>query len=265
MLNQLLKPVLEALPENNRLERIWILAKFDFKKRYYDNGLGILWALLNPLFQLVIYYLVFTYILGNKVPNFALYLFSGLLIWMFFSQGTRKGITVLKTKRYLIENINFKKLDLFYAATFSALFGFLFNFMAYLIISLVMGIPFSFSLIYVPVLITNLFLLILAISILLGTINIYLKDINHVWDIVILAGFWSTPIIYDQQLVIDKFPLLLYLNPVAGIMVNTRNTALYGREPDYYLMIYGIVFTLVFLGLSIILFKKFSAKAAEKL
>ncbi|MFK7934051.1 MAG: hypothetical protein AB8G22_11130, partial [Saprospiraceae bacterium] len=58
--NKVLRPVLEAIPANNRLERIWILAKVDFKKRYYHSSLGLVWALLNPIFQLSVYYTVFT-------------------------------------------------------------------------------------------------------------------------------------------------------------------------------------------------------------
>lgn len=265
MLNQILSPILERLPENNRLERIWKLAQVDFQRRYYDNSLGLVWALINPLFQVVVYYLAFTILLDNKMENYALYLFSGLLFWMFFTEGTNKGLNILKQKRYLIENIQFNKLDLFYSAILSVLMGFLFNISAYLIISLISGIPIYWQIIFLPILIANIFLLALAVSILLSTLNIYIKDIVHLWAMVILAGFWATPIFIPVSAFVDKLEFILYLNPVAGIIINAREILLYGNLPNSIFLIWGLVYTLLLYGLAIFLFNRFSHKAAEKI
>ena len=113
MISKILKPLIQYLPENNRLERIWILAKFDFKSRYYYHQLGILWALIKPFFEFLVYYLVFTIVFKSDIPNYALYLFLGIILWNFFEEGTNKGITVLPQRIYLIENIAFNKSDLF--------------------------------------------------------------------------------------------------------------------------------------------------------
>lgn len=267
-LNRVLSPILSRLPENNRLERIWKLAQVDFKRRYYDSGLGLVWALLNPLFRVTIYFFVFTYIMERSrggIDNFALYIFNGLLFWLFFVEGSMKGLNILKQKRYLIENIQFEKIDLYLSATLSVFMGFLFNVCAYLIISLTLGrVPIFIEILYFPILVINIFLLVLAVSVMLSTINIYIKDITHIWAMVTLAGFWATPIFFPIELYY-KYKFILFVNPVAGIVINSRNCLLFGTSPDYILMLWDIVYTFFLLMMATFLFQKYNHKAAEKL
>ena len=73
----MLEKIIDWIPENNRLERIWLMAKFDFVTRYYGSFLGLFWALLKPLFQLMVYYVIFTVVFTTKTENFLLFLFVG--------------------------------------------------------------------------------------------------------------------------------------------------------------------------------------------
>ena len=104
MLNKIAGPIVKRLPISSRLERIWKLAQTEFKKRYYNDRLGLLWALMNPLFQVAVFYWVFTYIfnrVSEGIPNFALFLFGGIIAWQAFVETTKKCMKVLSTKRYL--------------------------------------------------------------------------------------------------------------------------------------------------------------------
>ncbi|PJA97946.1 MAG: hypothetical protein CO128_09900, partial [Ignavibacteriales bacterium CG_4_9_14_3_um_filter_30_11] len=92
MLKKIINYIVKYLPESNKIERIWILAKSNFRKRYYGSSLGIIWALINPLFLLVIYYFIFNVIFNNQIENFILYMFSGFLIWMFFEEASKEGL-----------------------------------------------------------------------------------------------------------------------------------------------------------------------------
>ncbi len=255
----------KLLSNNNRLERIWLLAKIDFKKRYYDHGLGVLWALINPLFKLAVYYFVFTHIMTSRVPSFALYLFSGLITWLFFAQGSRKGINLLKNKKYLIESIQFEQLDLFLSGTLSVFLAFLFNLSAYFVIHFLYQVPLQPYMLYLLILILNTFVLVLGASILLATINIYIRDIEHAWDMVTLAGFWLTPIIYPKEALLDNFYFLAFINPMTGIVINFRETVLYGQPPLYNLFFYDIMYGIVLLVVAVFLYKKYAHKAVEKL
>ncbi len=265
MLNQLLKPVLERLPENNWLERLWILAKVDFWKRYYNSRLGVVWAFINPLMRFVIYFFFFTYIYENRIPEFGFYLFSGLIFWMFFSEGTVGAINVYNSKRYLLESIQINKFDLNLASAFSSLFGFLFNFTAYFLIQIAFGPPITWNALFIPILMINMFIIILGLGALLATLNIYLKDIAHVWDIVMLAGFFTHPIFFTIEMIEGVIPIAKYLSPMVGILFNSREVLVYGRLPDMGLLVYDLLYALVIVGIGIFVSRKYSHKVLEKI
>jgi len=249
---------------NNRLERIYLIAKNDFIKRYYGTSLGIVWAFIHPLFEFLIYYFVFTLIFPNNIENFALHLFSSLLIWKFFCESTKQGITILNDYNYLIANVQIQKLDLFWGTLLSKLFALSFNFTVYFIMSLFCNIGYSINALLFPIIIFNLCILILAISLLLSVLNIYFRDIIHLWDMLMLLLFWASPIFYGKE-VYQKIKAILYINPLAGILINFREAVLYQNFPDLNLMLYNWVYAIILLVFSLIIFKKFSHKALELL
>ena len=263
MLNSLLKPILTRLPENNQLERIWILAKTDFIERYYGTKLGVFWALLNPFFQLVVYYVVFTLLFSVEIPNFALYLFSGLILMMFFSESTTKGLGLLSKHKSILQNIIIRKTDLYYAAIISNLMGFTFNLLTYLVFSIFFNVEYTWYVLYVPIIIINVSIFILAIQLILGIIHVYFRDINHLWDMMLLVLFWGSPVFYSKEVILNKLPALLYVNPLAGILVNLRETLLYGNPPDFQLLILNFIVAIVLYLLALLIFKKFADKAIE--
>lgn len=265
MINYLIKPFEKHLPENNRLERIWKLAQVDFKKRYYNDYFGLIWALINPLFRMAIYYFVFTQIFTRRIENYHLYLFSGLIFWMFFAESTKRGMSTLLTKRYLIENIVFNRLDLFYSLSLSVIFGLLFNLIAYLGMSLFSGVMFSWTIFYLPIMLFLAYLVSVSFGLILSTLNIYFKDINHLWDMILLAGFWITPIFFRGEEILERAPVLLYANPMSGIIINARRVILYGQQPDWTLLLISSAYALALFIVGRFFFLKYSHKAAEKL
>src|SRR5687767_1665844 len=96
-----LKIVNDWFKKTNKLERLWLLAKIEFKLRYYENKLGLLWALLKPIMDICIYYIVFQVVLQQNIPAFASYLFIGLILWNFFIESTSGTVALLHTKKYL--------------------------------------------------------------------------------------------------------------------------------------------------------------------
>jgi len=265
MINTLIKPFERYLPENNRLERIWKLAQVDFKKRYYNDYFGLVWALINPLFRMAIYYFVFTQIFTRKIENYHLYLFSGLILWMYFAESSKRGLSTLLTKRYLIENIVFNRLDLFYSLSMSVMFGLLFNLVAYVGMSLFSSVFFSWTVFLLPIMLLQAYLVSVSFGLILSTLNIYFKDINHLWDMVLLAGFWVTPIFFRGEEILERAPVLLYANPMSGIIINVRKVLLYSELPDWNLLLISTVYAISLYIIGRFFFLKYSHKAAEKL
>ena len=253
----------EWLPENNRLERIWKLAHVEFKKRYYNDRLGLLWALLNPLFQMSIYFLVFKYIFKSEEENFGLFLFCGLIIWMAFQECTVQGMHLLNTKRFLIENIQFNQLDLFFSHTLSVFIGLGFNTIVFIGLSLLADLPINWTILLLPLLFLNLFFIATGTSIILATLKIYIRDVVHVWAIFLLLGFWGSGIFYSGERLREVFAPLFYSNPFVGIIMNIRAIIMKGAQPDWYLLWINLSTGVLILVVGIILFRKFSHKFLE--
>ena len=265
MINEIFGFVLRRLPENNRLERIWKLAQVDFKKRYYNDKLGLVWALLNPLFKITIYYFVFSFVFKISIENYAIFLFAGLLVWMAFTEAATKGLSLIQSKKYLIENIQFNHFDLYISLTLSVFLGFTFNFFVYLLSLLAVGIPWTVNLLYLPILFFNVFILCVGTALILTVIQIYLKDITHVWAIIVLAGFWSSGIFRRGELFLEAFPPLKYLNPFVGIVMNVRATSFDGVGPDWNMVLWNYLTGIVVLSAGVYLYKNYSHKAIELL
>ncbi len=267
VINQYLQPILLRIPENNRMERIWKLAQVDFKKRYYNDRLGLFWALLNPLLRVAVYYFAFTYLLnrtGQGMDNFALFIFSGLLFWMEFVQIMRRGMKILQQKSYLIMNIQINKFDLYYSLAISSILGFIFNLLAYFIFALVLDIDFSAQLLWLPVIIFTVYLFSLGVSMILSIIFIYIRDIDHIVDIFILLGLWTSGIFFDPKIILDVFPPAYYINPFMGILHNVRAIMLLDSHIDLYILVWDLILALFIFVIGSICIHRYSHLAIER-
>ncbi len=262
----MLRKIQESITERNRWERIWMLAKTDFLKRYYGSFLGVVWALINPVFQIAVYYTVFTYVMNQGQPNFALFLFLGLIIFIFFAECTLKAMNMFSSKRYLLENIPINTYDVFVSLIISALLAFLFNFCAYILISIFSDIQISSDIIYSPLLLLNLILFSLALVIILSILSVYYKDFVHLWDMIRMALLWLSGIFYYIDPYSESFSsVLAYLTPLSGIILNSRNVFIYGEPIDWWMFGFDYIYSIVLLFIAIWIFKLVGPWLLEKL
>jgi ABC-type polysaccharide/polyol phosphate export permease len=249
---------------NSRLERIWKIAQVDFKKRYYNDKLGLLWALINPMTQIAIYYFVFTKIFQREQENYVLYLFCGILTWLAFSEATKMGSRVLIRKKYLTENIQFNWLDLYLSHMISIMMGLAFNFGAYLVILLLTGASLGKYILLLPVVLLTLFLISSALAITLGLIRPIFDDIVHIWEIALMVGFWVSGIFFSGQFYYDNYPWFVHVNPFVGILLNMRACLLVNNEIYWGLLIENLVVGIILYAIAVQLFKKYAKKVIEK-
>jgi len=264
MLNKVLSPILTRLPENNRVERVWKLAQLDFRKRYYHDNLGVFWSLLRPLFRIAIFYFVFKIVMDfEKMEHYALFIFSGLLFWQVFAEGIGNGKMLLKRKRYLIENIQFNKIDLYLSDTLSNFFSLVITFTAYTIVAYIVGIRYTITIMYIFILIINIYLISMGGGMILAILYIYFKDINHLWDIIRLFLFWTSGVFMRGEKFLEFFPPFLYLNPLVGILINVRNVVFFMEPIDYKLMSFSLIYGIVLYVTGFKIFTKYSGLALE--
>lgn len=260
--------ILSYLPHRNRFERIWKIAQVDFRKTFYNDKLGLVWAFLNPLLRLSIYYFAFTYFMERVregIDNFALFIFAALIFWMEFSKGIKKGMKVLDSKRYLIENLKINKIDLFISLGVSSFLAFSFNITAYIIIALIFKTSFSSTLLILPILILNLYLITIGIGMILSVLYLVVRDVVHLIDILLLFGFWTSGVIFPTEKVLEKFPALYYANPFMGIFSNVRSILVYNSEVNYTILNINLLFGILLYLLGFHILTKYSQRVFEYL
>ena len=264
----LLRIVKDWFGRSNKVERIWLLAKIEFKLRYYENKLGLLWALLKPIIDICIYYVVFKVIMKTDVPAFASYLFIGLIIWIFFIESTTGSIQILNTKKYLYEYSNMNKLEIYISQLMSNSIGFFFNFLMFLLFYNVLEKESSGLSIYnfwIIILYLNLFILSLGMSLILSNIYIIAKDITQIWQVFSSLLFFLSPIFYSLKTFKEALPAFDYGNPLSGIIINARRIMLNNQPPDFEIMVWDIGYAIFVLLIGLVVLNKLGAKAAEKL
>lgn len=262
-----LKILNEWFKSSNKLERFWLLAKIEYKLRYYENMLGLIWALIKPVSDIIIYYIAFVVIMKSDVPNFVSFLFLALIIWNFFLESTSGTTAILATKKYLYEYTNMNKIEIYLSVIGSNLIGFSFNFLMFLgyLLFIENGSYLSWHIIlFIPILI-NLIILALGFSLILSCLYIIARDILQVWTIIISLAFWISPIFFKLELFRESLPGVDYINPIAGIIINARKVVLYHSLPERALFVWDFLYAILFLLLGIYLLNKIGSKAAEKL
>ena len=253
---------------SNKSERLWLLAKIEFKLRYYENKLGLLWALIKPLMDIAIYYVVFQMIMKQDTPQFASYLFIGLICWNFFLESTTGTVQILNTKKYLYEYSNMNKLEIYVSTLLSNSIGFFFNFLMFLLFfNFIERGPAHTNLqtLWILPLFINLYILSLATSLIISNIYVIAKDITQIWQVFTQVLFFLSPILYPLNKFKDALPNFDYLNPLGGIIINARQTTMYSSSPDFKLFFFDFGYAILLLIFGMFLLNKLGSKAAEKL
>jgi ABC-2 type transport system permease protein len=177
-----------------------------------------------------ILYIVFAVILdlGRGVEHYPVYLLLGMVIWTFFTEATSQGMSSIVANGGLIRKISLPKYIIVVSGTISALINFLLNLIVVFIFMIINGVELQWSILLLPIIILELYILALAIAFLLSAIYVKFRDISHIWEIVMQGVFYATPILYPLSVVAVVNPVLaniLMLNPVAQIIQDARYSA----------------------------------------
>lgn len=250
------------------------LIKTDFKLRYQGSVLGYLWSLLRPLAIFMIMYVVFLRFLkfDYGVPHSTVYLFIGIVMWNYFADVTSTGLGSIVGKGDLLRKINFPKYVVVLTGSFSALINLFFNLV---VVGLFMwwdGVQVQWHILWAIPLIIELFVFALGVAFFLSALFVRLRDLNYIWEILLQAGFYATPVFYPLIMVPAHYAQWLMLNPMAQIIQDLRYVIVAPQSPtiDSYwstpwirLVPVGII--LVITGLSVYYFRKNSKRFAEEI
>ncbi|HSX27976.1 MAG TPA: ABC transporter permease [Candidatus Saccharimonadales bacterium] len=203
----------------------------DFKLRYQGSFLGYLWSLLRPLAIFLILYLIFGQFFGKGIPHYAIYLLLGIVVWNYFAEVTNGGVGAIVGKGDLLRKLNFPKYVIVLAGSLSALINLAINVVVVIIFMLMSHTPMLKTGLLAPLLIFELFMFALALAFFLSAAFVRLRDINYIWEVIMQAAFYATPIIYPVTLLPHKVLKVLMLNPVAQMAQDMRYLVLSHDTP----------------------------------
>lgn len=253
--------------------RYFILSSIrtEFRSRFARSKLGGLWMVLNPLAMVLVYALILSQIMSAKLPEvttqyaYPIYMLSGIIGWTLFSEVLGRCLTVFIDNGNMLKKMSFPKLALPLIVIGSGLVN---NILMFITMFAVFGflghIPFH-SLYWLPLLILITIGLASGVGLFFGILNVFMRDVGQVLNVVLQFWFWLTPIVYMLSIVPSKYHYVLMLNPMTGLTMGYHSVLLYDKAPDLSLLIYPSCLALIFLALAMIMFKKASEEMADVL
>jgi ABC-type polysaccharide/polyol phosphate export permease len=245
------------------------LVKRDLKVRYRNSILGVLWSLLNPLFMMLVFSLIFGKLIPREdIPHYPVFFLVGLLPWNFFSGSILSGTVSITSNAPLIKKVFFPRILLPGASLLSNLVNFLLAFIVLVIFLYASGIGLTIHALWLPVLLFTHLLFILGLVLILSTVYVFYRDVVMILDVVMLAWFFLTPSMYPldwlgeprtiMNITVSPAVVMRWLNPMASIIDGYR-TVLWGTmgsngpasmDPIYLLRTLVTAAVIFFIGFS---------------
>lgn len=211
-------------------ELLFVLSARDVKVRYKQTVLGILWALLQPLANMLLFTLVFGRL--AKLPSdgfpYPIFVFAGLLPWTFFANSIASSAESIVGASTLITKVYFPRIIIPLASVCTALVDFAIAFIILLILMLFYGLGWSINLFLAPVLIVTLGFTALGVGTMLAALNVSYRDFRYLVPFGIQFWMFASPVVYPSSMIPEKWQWLYHINPVAGIVDGFRSVFLGG-------------------------------------
>ncbi len=211
----------------------------ELKVRYKRSVFGLLWTMLNPLLLMTVYTVVFATIMRSPQRNFAIFLLSGLLPWLFFSTSVLQGLTSILTNQELIRKVRLPQSVFPLSVVGSNLINFALSVLPLLLLMAVLGQPFTPALLFLPVGMLILTVFTSGVTLLLSTFTVFFRDVRHLTEVLLQMLLYLSPVLYDLRMLGERgewwfraFRLFLRLNPISYLLPLIRDPVYYGRLPS---------------------------------
>lgn len=234
----------------------------DLKVRYKRSALGIVWTMLNPLLMMVIFTIVFARFLRFPIEHFTVYFLCAFLLWTFVSQTTSWSTACFVGYAPLIRKIYVPKTVLVLSTVLSGLVNLLLSLVPLALIMLIVGHPFTAKIAFIPIplLLTTAFAI--GLSLLLAPLCIMFADISQIYQVLLVAWMYMTPIFYPVEIVPPEWRIVIDANPMTYFVEAFRMPIYRGVLPDAHTMIGATVSAVVSLVVGWLVFEHYSDRIA---
>ncbi len=247
-------------------QMLFSLVRKDLRGRYKGSVLGFLWTFINPLLQLAVYTVVFSFILRNNIDKFYLYLFVALVPWIFFSSSLNGGSSCILAQKDMVKKIYFPREVLPMAYVTSCFVNMLFSFIIIFVVILISGTQISLlALLFLPIVMAVEYILALGIALLVSAVTVYFRDLEHILGILTMAWMYLTPIVYPISIVPQRLLPVFMVNPMTSIVLAYRDILYYAKIPSMQTLILAFVLGIAFLILGFFVFGKLKKHFVEEI
>lgn len=251
------------------------LIRTDFKLRYQGSILGYAWTLLRPLFIFLILYIVFVKFLklGTGIPHFPIYLLLGIVLWNFFNETTVQSLGSIVGRGDLIRKIKIPRWIIVLSSSISALINLFLNLIVVAIFAYFNHVEINSHVLLFPLILIEIFALSLGLSLFLSAAYVKLRDLGYIWEVLLQAGFYITPILYPlSRIPNDLIRKILLLNPMAQaiqdaryILVSNKTQVIYTTYNNKLFILIPYLIVLISVVVGVIYFKRESKEFAENI
>ena len=236
----------------------------EIRGKYKGSFLGVLWSFLNPLLMVLVYALVFPYIMRMNVPNYLVYLITGVIPWNFFTTCITTGCNCVWISGGIIKKVYFPREILPISVVVAGLINFLISCVIVLIFTVFGGIGISIQLLWLPLIAIIQSALSLGLLFVLSAINVYVRDIEYLVAFLLNLLFYATPILYTASMFPSKVRWILYLNPMSTIVDAYRSIFYYKVMPNLASLALVGILSFIILIIGYIIFRKLEKGFAEE-
>lgn len=243
----------------------------EFRARYLNSLLGAAWALLGPLAMIVVYTLIFSRVMGSRLPGmeayygYSIYLCAGVLTWNLFADILTGSVTVFVDHANLIKKLNFPRLCLPLVVLLNALVTFVVGFLLFLTFLVISGSFPGVVIIYVLPLLLLEVCFALALGLLLGVVNVFFRDVGHLLRIGLQFWFWLTPVVYTVSILPEAFRPWMVFNPMTGLITAFQQLLVYGESPEWLPVLPLLIFTILLTAITLSFYRRLTVDLVDEL
>ena len=249
----------------NYRQMIYSLVNKELKVRYKGSILGFFWTFLNPLLQLTIYTIVFSVILKSSIKNFHIYLFVGLVPWIFFTTCIQAGSVSIVANKDLVKKIYFPRIVLPIATVNAAFMNMIYTMIVVIITVFFSEVGLSWYILLLPIIMILQYIMVLGITFIFAALNVFFRDLEYILNIVLMAWFYMTPIVYSIDMVPTEYRGILLINPMSSIIMFYREILYYKKAPDFSFFGNIVLYSIIMIFIGYFVFERLQKSSAEEL
>ena len=234
------------------------LVKRDFTKKYKRTMLGMAWSILSPLMTLTIMWLVFSNFFGNNMKHYAIYLFSGQLVFAYFTDSTNLSMNALVNNASIFTKVNVPKYLFLLSQNVSSLINFGLTLLLFFAFAAIDGVTFTWKFLCLIYPITCLVAFNVGMGMILSALFVFFRDMQYLWGVITQLLMWMSAIFYTIESFSYKIQMAFLANPLYLYIRYFRKIVLDGVIPTLQFHLLGAAYALIALAIGTYVYRKYN-------